>query len=58
VRRQSSPRPPERSLIRTAAKIYLAPFMALAILMGVLLVLGLLIFGVQLLTAAFKYFQI
>ena len=58
MRSPASTRSPRHSLIRTIANIYLAPVMAIAMLMAVMLALGVLLVGVQVLAAVFRHFQI
>ncbi|MGH9421149.1 MAG: hypothetical protein ACRD3J_14325 [Thermoanaerobaculia bacterium] len=49
---------PKRSAVRTAAKVYFAPWIALLALMSGMFVLGLTIFGLQLLAALLKYLHL
>jgi hypothetical protein len=58
MRSPTSTRSPHRSPIRTIATIYLAPLMAIAVLMAVMLALGVVLVGVQVLAAVFRHFQI
>ena len=58
MRSQSAVPRQARSLTRTAAKVYFAPFIPLAILMGVLVILGGLIFGLQIVAAILQHFRI